>query len=132
MNSGSYEEKNNAILDLSWPKSERAAKTLLRRLKQNLSNHTGAQERPWTESSNGMVVWGSDPSENQLLITALAKQEYASAVPTLLKMFKMKQERRGITAENLAFYVNQITGNAVVYEENGEKKRFLAPATTPQ
>ena len=127
MATGSYAEKNDAILDLSWPQSERAAKSLLRRLKQNLSAHKGNQEQPWTESRDGMTTWGTDPPENQLLITAIAKQGYVVAVPTLLKMFKMNPDRRGISSSNLAYFINEITGKPVVYEENGEKKTFPTP-----
>jgi hypothetical protein len=132
MDTGSYAEKNNVILDLSWPKSDRAAKSLLRRLKQNLSQHKENQEQPWTSTREGLTLWGSYPSVNQLLIVALAKQGSAEAVPTLLKMFKMAPERRGITSNNLAYFIYQITGKPVAYEENGDKKIFRGPTPESQ
>lgn len=130
LDNGSYREKSNAILDLSWPKSEKAGKVLLRRLKRNLSGHKGAQEYPWSETSGGMTLWGTYNSENELLVSALAKQGYAEAVPTLRRMLKMKRERSGISSHNLAYWLNQLTGEPVEYEENGEKKRF--PVQKPE
>ena len=53
LETGSYEEKAKAISELGRPKSERAAKILLKRLKRNLARKAGTEHPPWVSSSGG-------------------------------------------------------------------------------
>ena len=131
MDAGTYTELNNAILELSWPRSERAAKFLHERLRRNLSRGRGTREQPWATSSCGMTTWGTYPSENELLVRALEKQGHAAALPTLRRMLKMRRERSGVSAHNLAYHIHRLTGETVEYEEGGAKKRFPEPAPKP-
>ena len=124
LDTGSYVEKNNAILELSWPKSERVNKVLLKRLEQNLAKKQG--HTPYGVSDvngpvSGLLLF---PSENELLINALARVSYTRALPTLRKMLKMKREQSGIALYNLAYQIHQITGQPVRYEEDGEVKMY--------
>jgi hypothetical protein len=131
MDAGTYAEVNKAILDLSWPRSGEAAEFLLKRLRRNLSRKRGNREEPYVSTGGSLTEWGIYPSENELLVRALEKQGHAAAAPTLRRMLRMGRERSGVSAHNLAFYIHQLTGETVEYEEGGEKRRFPDPAPGP-
>jgi hypothetical protein len=131
LDSGSYQEKNKAIFELSWPKSEEAGNILLKRLKHNLAKNKGAQPYPWSSTSGEMILWGYSPSENELLTGALARQGYLKAIPILIRMLKMKPERSGISMYNLAYHLHQMTAQPVKYEENGEMKIYPEQPVKP-
>lgn len=118
----SYEELNKAIKEL--PKSEKSSEILLKRLKRNLSKMKGNVGAPWSQTTNDGHMWGSYPSENALLVGALAQQGYTKAVPILQKMLKTEPYQTGISAANLAHDLYQLTGQPVQYNNYGKIKTY--------
>jgi hypothetical protein len=131
MEPGRYREVSNAITQAGRPKSEKVGRFLLKRLKQNLSRKQGNFQPPWSRQDGALFVWGTMPSENDMLVWALAEQGHAPAAPTLRKMLTMKPEQRGVLAANLAYCINRLTGETVEYEESGVWKRLPGRAPKP-
>jgi hypothetical protein len=131
MEPGRYKEVASAIREAGRPKSEKVARFLLKRLKQNLSRKMGHYQPAWSRSDGDLFLWGTMPSENDLLVWALAEQGYVATVPTLRRMLTMKPDRRGVLAANLAYHINRLTGEMVEYEDGGVWKRLPALAPKP-
>ena len=114
-----------AVGQLSLDRGSRAVSAIHQRLKENISKGKGLS---YTSScvtrGDGFREWGFSPTENETLISALAKQEAQVAVPTLRGLLVSDCGRHGIARDNLLYYIYAITREPVEYSEDGKKKIY--------
>lgn len=116
-------------------KSPRVTAILLAELSRNLAKRVGHDRisRHEGELVNGHFEgrWIVTPSDNELLIDALVELQARGAVPLLNKLLALDDERRGLSAENVAFAIHSLTKKPVRYRELGVYKTYPASSQTP-
>lgn len=121
--SNDYVTVSNTILDLSYCKNPRAIEVLYKKLKKNIRQKSGHQRslEYYDGSKESLNEWVLLESTNQKLITALSSQDAYQALPLLESLFSKSEEEIGITYENLAYFIHEISYEPIIYFSNGRQ-----------